>query len=67
MSADLVARLRLAVTAWAADWAERVDAWSTVHLDDVSQAQAVEVLDARIADVERSVNAVIAQGAALSS
>jgi DNA-binding PadR family transcriptional regulator len=55
MSADLIARLRLAVTSWAADWSERTDRWSTVHLDDVSRAQAVASLDERIADVERAV------------
>lgn len=55
MSADLIARLRLAVTAWAADWVERTDEWSTVALDDGSRRQAETVLDDRIADVERAI------------
>lgn len=55
MSADLIARVRLAVTSWAADWADRTDRWSTVHLDDASQQEAVAALDQRIADVERAI------------
>jgi len=55
MSADLVTRLRLAVTRWAADWAERTEQWSTVHLDDASRQEAVTVLDDRISDIERVV------------
>ena len=53
-SADLIARLQLAVTSWAAEWADRTDRWSTVHLDDASRQEAVAVLDERIADVERA-------------
>jgi DNA-binding PadR family transcriptional regulator len=54
MSADLIARLRLAVMSWAAEWASRTELWATVHLDDVSRQQAAAVLDERIADVERA-------------
>lgn len=54
MSADLIARLRLAVTGWAADWADLTQEWSTVHLDDTSRRQAAAVLDDRIADVDRA-------------
>lgn len=56
MSADLITRLRLAVTAWASEWADRTEHWSTVHLDDTSRREAVAVLDDRIADVERVAN-----------
>jgi DNA-binding PadR family transcriptional regulator len=55
MAADLIARLRLATSEWAAEWAERTDRWSTVELDDDARRQAVAVLDDRIADVERLV------------
>jgi PadR family transcriptional regulator AphA len=58
MSADLIARLRLAVTSWAAEWADRTDRWSTVHLDDASRRDAVGALDQRIADVERAIATV---------
>lgn len=54
MSADLIARLRLTVTSWAAEWADRTNRWSTVHLDDASRQEAVAVLDERIADIERA-------------
>jgi DNA-binding PadR family transcriptional regulator len=54
MSADLIARLRLTVTAWAADWADRTDEWSTVHLDDTSRRQAISVLDDLISEVQRA-------------
>lgn len=57
MSADLIARLRLAVTSWAADWAERTEQWSTVHLDDATREEAVTVLDDRIADIQRALTA----------
>lgn len=57
MSADLIARLRLTVTKWAADWADSTEEWSTVHLDDASGRQAVAVLDERIADIERALTA----------
>lgn len=57
MSADLIARLRLTVTKWAADWADSTEEWSTVHLDDASRRQAVAVLDERIADIERALTA----------
>ena len=40
MSADLIARLRLAVASWAGDWADRTDRWSTVVLDDSSRREA---------------------------
>lgn len=62
MSADLIARLRLAVTGWAGDWADRADQWSTVHLDDASRREAVTVLDDRIADVERAMQRVRLSG-----
>lgn len=54
MAADLIARLRLAVNSWANDWAERTDRWSTVHLDEASEREAIAVLDERIAEVERA-------------
>lgn len=57
MSADLIARLRLAVSSWAMDWADRVDHWSSVHLDEASRREAVAVLDERIADIERAMTA----------
>jgi DNA-binding PadR family transcriptional regulator len=56
MSADLIARLRLAVTAWASDWADRTDRWSSVHLDERSRREAIAVLDDRIADVQRAID-----------
>lgn len=58
MSADLIARLRLAVTYWAADWADRTEQWTTVHLDDASRQEAVTVLDDRIADIQSALAAV---------
>lgn len=64
MSADLIARVRLAVTAWASDWADRTDQWSSVHLDDVARRDAVTVLDHRIADVEQAIAAARAPSAA---
>jgi DNA-binding PadR family transcriptional regulator len=62
MAADLIARVRLATEAWAEDWAQRTERWSGVDLDDVSLADAVEVLDARIADVERRVARIRTRG-----
>ena len=59
MSADLISRLRLTVHAWATEWADRTDQWSSVHLDDESRREAVTVLDDRIADVERAIAAVV--------
>lgn len=53
MAADLIARLRLAVTSWASEWGDRTGRWSSVHLDDTSRREAVAVLDERIEDVER--------------
>jgi PadR family transcriptional regulator, regulatory protein AphA len=60
MSADLIARVRLAVTSWAADWADRTEQWSTVELDDASRREAVAVLDERLADAERAMAAASA-------
>jgi len=54
MAADLIARLRLALTAWATEWADRTEGWSTVHIDDVSRQDAIAVLDERISDIEHA-------------
>ena len=45
MAADLIARIRLATDAWAADWLERLDQWNSPDLDETSAAQAREVIE----------------------
>jgi len=45
MAADLIARVRLATDAWAADWLERLDQWNSPDLDETNAAQAREVIE----------------------
>jgi DNA-binding PadR family transcriptional regulator len=45
MAADLIARVRLATDAWAADWLERLDQWTSPHLDEATEAQARTVIE----------------------
>lgn len=58
MAADLIARVRLSVAAWAAEWADRTDHWSTVHIDDASRREAIAILDERTADIERATSTI---------
>lgn len=45
MAADLIARVRLATDAWAADWLDRLDEWTSPHLDEATEAQARTVIE----------------------
>jgi DNA-binding PadR family transcriptional regulator len=53
MAADLVARIRLAVDDWATDWLDRTESWAGTAIDPGARAQAGEVLDDLVAQLQR--------------
>lgn len=51
MSADLIARLRVAASGWAQDWLGRLDAWDDTQLDPAKEREAREIIAALLQEL----------------